>query len=227
MNTMYTQLAERQHGYLLVSQIAPEDTDHLRSTGFLVGDSLDEWGGNVYATSDYDFTPRGRWYAEWLSLMPDTAPHERLSPPVFVHDTALRFYELGILPADRRTISVEKHLYGSLDTSAYGSAQPLLVSPISDDQWEYIDGIPVQRILPALQWLAEYFRGGEFDWVSYAYIDAYCFGGQSFGDLASTLVSSADTWSPDDPTPEGALINLLGSAFSDSGSPQSSRLASR
>lgn len=208
----YERLASKQHGYLLASQVSTWDVPSLINSNFILPDDLEEDSNFdnsiIFLTQECDYSPHGQWYAEWLRLLPQVPPEDRTSPPVFVEESALMFHDLGVIPVYENTLVLPPEF--EVDCEVTSPHFRIVDYALDEIEWEWYDGVPVQTPLSSLRWLADTLRGGEFDWVSYAYSDAYQRLGFSFDQLAATLSDSAGFWMPSNPTPDAAATRLLG-----------------
>lgn len=201
-------LVARQHGFLLRSQIPDELYLNGQEKGYFPQSNETPLWPNVVDTPDADYSFYGRRYALWLALLPTIAPEHRATPPVLSGVSALEFYGYGNLEAHTEEISMpEQFRHDCLQHDDVNIAYTFETLP--KDNWQNDHDVPVEKPLYALKKLADEFHGSEFDWVSYAYQDAFELGGFTFEELSATLADSAEDWAPGDGTPEAACRLLL------------------
>ena len=187
----YREIAARQRGFLLRSQLTEEEIKEARETGFIVNEHL------LYTKQGFETQLSGSstsdtYYWLWLLAFPTIPPEQRNPMPYMAGSAALDIRGIGrIGSGDPTRISTPPELIPYINTKDFAVEKFVVDDNIQPTDWSLVDDIPVENILPALR--KYLMTTDDFEDSADATLDAYD-EGCSWDELAEVLEVCTGQW---------------------------------
>ena len=187
----YRELAAKQRGFLLRSQLTEEEIQEARETGFIIE--------NPPSRLDYLFYTKlniSDWsemfYKWWLVAFPTIPPEQRNPMPYLAGSEALQIRGIGrIGSGDPTCIITPPELMPYANTEEKVTDEFIVDDNIQPTDWSLVDNTPVENILPALR--KYLMTNDDFEYSADATLGAYHHG-CSWEELAEVLEVCTRRW---------------------------------
>jgi len=187
----YREIAARQRGFLLRSQLTEEEIQEARDTGFIIENPpsrLDYLFYTKLNTSDRT----EMFYKWWLVAFPTIPPEQRHPMPYLAGSEALQIRGIGrIGSGDPTCIITPPELIPYINTKDFAVETFVVDDNIQPTDWSLVDDIPVENILPALR--KYLMTNDDFEDSADATLDAHD-EGCSWDELAEVLEVCTRRW---------------------------------
>ena len=191
----YREIAARQRGFLLRSQLTEEEIQEARETGFIIEEDLEATSlhsEHIFRTqlSEYSYNDGDYWL--WLLAFPTVPPERRNPMPYYAGARALQIRHIGrIGSGDPTRISTPPELMPYINTKDFAVEKFVVDDNIQPTDWSLVDDIPVENILPALR--KYLMTTDDFEDSADATLDAHYYG-CSWDELAEVLEVCTGQW---------------------------------
>lgn len=185
----YREIAARQRGFLLRSQLTEEEIQDMHDTGFIVKDILLN-SDDIFRTQLSGHSDNDDSYWLWLLAFPTIPPEQRNPMPYFAGREALDIRGIGRGGGDPTLIVAPPELMPYANT-AEGVGEFIVDDNIQPTDWSLIDDTPVENILPALR--KYLMTNDDFEDSADATLDAHYYG-CSWDELAEVLEVCTGRW---------------------------------
>ena len=147
----YREIAARQRGFLLRSQLTEEEIQEARDTGFII-DTPPLCPDCLFYTK-LNISDRNEMFYEWWLAAFPTIPLEQRNPmPYYAGARALQIRGIGrIGSGDPTCIITPPELIPYINTKDFAVETFVVDDNIQPTDWSLVDDIPVENILPALR----------------------------------------------------------------------------
>ena len=147
----YQEIAARQRGFLLRSQLTEEEIQEARETGFIIENPPSRLDCLFYTklnTSDWS----EMFYKWWLAAFPTIPPEQRNPMPYLAGSEALQIRGIGrIGSGDPTCIITPPELMPYANVEEKVTDEFIVDDNIQPTDWSLVDNTPVENILPALR----------------------------------------------------------------------------
>lgn len=179
--------ARAQKGFLLESQIPNGQFDAAVRAGVITGER-DRFPWVLY-TPESDFSDEEVAYLPWLACQPTSPPDQRTpTPPIIASLFALDIHDIGVLHHSNEILMLEADRHKA---AVHERLSITFTDAIHDDQWEWIEGMPVETPKYALRAMAAGI--GDLSWMARAFTEAHDLG-ISMEDLYWTAEPTLETF---------------------------------
>ena len=179
----YRELAAKQRGFLLRSQLTEEEIQEARETGFIINEHLLHTKQG-FETQLSESSTSDTYYWAWLLAFPTIPPEQRHPMPYMAGSAALRIRGIGrIGSGDPIYVVTPPGLMAYADTTE-GVSEFIVDDNIQPTDWSLVDNTPVENILPALR--RYLLTADDFEYSADATLDAHHYG-CSWEELAEVL----------------------------------------
>ena len=185
----YREIAARQRGFLLRSQLTEEEIKDMHDTGFIVKDILLN-SDDIFRTQLSGHSDNDDSYWLWLLAFPTIPPEQRNPMPYFAGREALDIRGIGRGGGDPTLIVAPPELMPYANTPE-GVGEFIVDDNIQPTDWSLVDGVPVENILPALR--KYLMTNDDFEDSADATLDAHYYG-CSWDELAEVLEVCTGRW---------------------------------
>jgi len=185
----YQEIAARQRGFLLRSQLTKEEIQDMHDTGFIVKDILLN-SDDIFRTQLSGHSDNDDSYWLWLLAFPTIPPEQRNPMPYFAGREALDIRGIGRGGGDPTLIVAPPELMPYANTTE-GVGEFIVDDNIQPTDWSLVDGVPVENILPALR--KYLMTNDDFEDSADATLDAHYYG-CSWDELAEVLEVCTGRW---------------------------------
>ena len=187
----YQEIAARQRGFLLRSQLTEEEIQEARETGFIIENPPSRLDCLFYTklnTSDWS----EMFYKWWLVAFPTIPPEQRNPMPYLAGSEALQIRGIGrIGSGDPTCIITPPELMPYANIEEKVTDEFIIDDNIQPTDWSLVDNTPVENILPALR--KYLMTTDDFEDSADATLDAYHHG-CSWDELAEVLEVCTGQW---------------------------------
>ena len=191
----YREIAARQRGFLLRSQLTEEEIQEARETGFIIEEDLEATSlhsEHIFRTQLSGYSRSDNYYWLWLLAFPTVPPERRNPMPYYAGARALQIRHIGrIGSGDPTRISTPPELMPYINTKDFAVEKFVVDDNIQPTDWSLVDDIPVENILPALR--KYLMTTDDFEDSADATLDAYD-EGCSWDELAEVLEVCTGQW---------------------------------
>jgi len=187
----YREIAARQRGFLLRSQLTEEEIQEARDTGFII-DTPPLCPDCLFYTK-LNISDRNEMFYEWWLAAFPTIPLEQRNPmPYYAGARALQIRGIGrIGSGDPTCIITPPELIPYINTKDFAVETFVVDDNIQPTDWSLVDDIPVENILPALR--KYLMTNDDFEDSADATLDAHD-EGCSWDELAEVLEVCTRRW---------------------------------
>ena len=187
----YRELAAKQRGFLLRSQLTEEEIQEARDTGFIIENPPSRLDCLFY--TKLNISDRNEmFYKWWLVAFPTTPPEQRNPMPYLAGSEALQIRGIGrIGSGDPTCIITPPELMPYANIEEKVTDEFIVDDNIQPTDWSLIDDTPVENILPALR--KYLMTTDDFEDSADATLDAYD-EGCSWDELAEVLEVCTGQW---------------------------------
>ena len=187
----YRELAAKQRGFLLRSQLTEEEIKEAREAGFIINEHLLHTK-QAFETQLSESSTSNIYYWAWLLAFPTIPPEQRKPTPYMAGSAALDIRGIGrIGSGDPTRISTPPELIPYINTKDFAVEKFVVDDNIQPTDWSLVDDIPVENILPALR--KYLMTTDDFEDSADATLDAYD-EGCSWDELAEVLEVCTGQW---------------------------------
>ena len=147
----YRELAAKQRGFLLRSQLTEEEIQEARETGFIINEHLLHTKQG-FETQLSESSTSDIYYWLWLLAFPTIPPEQRNPMPYMAGSAALDIRGIGrIGSGDPTCIITPPELMPYANTEEKVTDEFIVDDNIQPTDWSLVDNTPVENILPALR----------------------------------------------------------------------------
>ena len=187
----YRELAANQRGFLLRSQLAEEEIQEARETGFIINEHLLHTKQG-FETQLSESSTSDIYYWLWLLAFPTIPPEQRHPMPYMAGSAALRIRGIGrIGSGDPTCIITPPELMPYANIEEKVTDEFIVDDNIQPTDWSLVDNTPVENILPALR--RYLLTTDDFEDSADATLDAHHYG-CSWDELAEVLEVCTGQW---------------------------------
>jgi len=187
----YQEIAARQRGFLLRSQLTEEEIKEAREAGFIIENPPSRLDCLFYTklnTSGWS----EMFYKWWLVAFPTIPPEQRNPMPYMAGSAALDIRGIGrIGSGDPTCIITPPELMPYANIEEKVTDEFIVDDNIQPTDWSLVDGVPVENILPALR--KYLMTNDDFEYSADATLDAHD-EGCSWDELAEVLEVCTRRW---------------------------------
>ena len=187
----YRELAAKQRGFLLRSQLTEEEIQEARETGFIIENPPSRLDCLFY--TKLNISDRNEmFYKWWLVAFPTIPPEQRHPMPYLAGSEALQIRGIGrIGSGDPTCIITPPELMPYANIEEKVTDEFIVDDNIQPTDWSLIDDTPVENILPALR--KYLLTTDDFEDSADATLDAHYYG-CSWDELAEVLEVCTGQW---------------------------------
>jgi len=187
----YRELAAKQRGFLLRSQLTEEEIQEARDTGFIIENPPSRLDCLFY--TKLNISDRNEmFYKWWLVAFPTIPPEQRNPMPYLAGSEALQIRGIGrIGSGDPTCIITPPELMPYANIEEKVTDEFIVDDNIQPTDWSLIDDTPVENILPALR--KYLMTNDDFEYSADATLDAHYYG-CSWDELAEVLEVCTKRW---------------------------------
>ena len=187
----YRELAAKQRGFLLRSQLTEEEIQEARDTGFIIENPPSRLDCLFY--TKLNISDRNEmFYKWWLVAFPTIPPEQRNPMPYLAGSEALQIRGIGrIGSGDPTCIITPPELMPYANIEEKVTDEFIVDDNIQPTDWSLIDDTPVENILPALR--KYLLTTDDFEDSADATLDAHYYG-CSWDELAEVLEVCTGQW---------------------------------
>ena len=187
----YQEIAARQRGFLLRSQLTEEEIQEARETGFIINEHLLHTKQG-FETQLSESSTSDIYYWLWLLAFPTIPPEQRNPMPYMAGSAALDIRGIGrIGSGDPTCIITPPELMPYANTEEKVTDEFIVDDNIQPTDWSLVDNTPVENILPALR--KYLMTTDDFEDSADATLDAHYYG-CSWDELAEVLEVCTGQW---------------------------------
>ena len=187
----YRELAAKQRGFLLRSQLTEEEIQEARETGFIINEHLLHTKQG-FETQLSESSTSDIYYWLWLLAFPTIPPEQRNPMPYMAGSAALDIRGIGrIGSGDPTCIITPPELMPYANTEEKVTDEFIVDDNIQPTDWSLVDNTPVENILPALR--KYLMTTDDFEDSADATLDAHYYG-CSWDELAEVLEVCTGQW---------------------------------
>ena len=187
----YREIAARQRGFLLQSQLTEEEIQEARETGFII-DTPPLCPDRLFYTKLNISDRNEMFYEWWLAAFPTIPPEQRNPMPYMAGSAALRIRGIGrIGSGDPMYVITPPEFMLYANTEEKVTDEFIVDDNIQPTDWSLVDNTPVENILPALR--KYLMTTDDFEDSADATLDAYD-EGCSWDELAEVLEVCTGQW---------------------------------
>ena len=187
----YQEIAARQRGFLLRSQLTEEEIQEARETGFIINEHLLHTKQG-FETQLSESSTSDTYYWLWLLAFPTIPPEQRHPMPYLAGSEALQIRGIGrIGSGDPTCIITPPELMPYANIEEKVTDEFIVDDNIQPTDWSLVDNTPVENILPALR--KYLMTTDDFEDSADATLDAYHHG-CSWDELAEVLEVCTGQW---------------------------------
>ena len=186
----YREIAARQRGFLLRSQLTEEEIQDMHDTGFIVKDILLN-SDDIFRTQLSGHSDNDDSYWLWLLAFPTIPPEQRNPMPYFAGREALDIRGIGQGGGDPTLIVAPPELMPYANVEEKVTDEFIVDDHIQPTDWSLVNGVPVENILPALR--RYLLTTDDFEDSADATLDAHYYG-CSWDELAEVLEVCTGQW---------------------------------
>lgn len=187
----YQEIAARQRGFLLRSQLTEEEIQEAREAGFIINEHLLHTK-QAFETQLSESSTSNTYYWLWLLAFPTIPPEQRHPMPYMAGSAALRIRGIGrIGSGDPTCIITPPELMPYANIEEKVTDEFIVDDNIQPTDWSLVDNTPVENILPALR--RYLLTTDDFEDSADATLDAYD-EGCSWDELAEVLEVCTGQW---------------------------------
>ena len=187
----YRELAAKQRGFLLRSQLTEEEIQEARETGFIINEHLLHTKQG-FETQLSESSTSDIYYWLWLLAFPTIPPEQRNPMPYMAGSAALDIRGIGrIGSGDPTCIITPPELMPYANIEEKVTDEFIVDDNIQPTDWSLVDNTPVENILPALR--KYLMTTDDFEYSADATLDAYHHG-CSWDELAEVLEVCTGQW---------------------------------
>ena len=186
----YREIAARQRGFLLRSQLTEEEIQDMHDTGFIVKDILLN-SDDIFRTQLSGHSDNDDSYWLWLLAFPTIPPEQRNPMPYFAGREALDIRGIGRGGGDPTLIVAPPELMPYANVEEKVTDEFIVDDHIQPTDWSLVDGVPVENIFPALR--RYLLTTDDFEDSADATLDAHYYG-CSWDELAEVLEVCTGQW---------------------------------
>ena len=186
----YREIAARQRGFLLRSQLTEEEIQDMHDTGFIIKDILLN-SDDIFRTQLSGHSDNDASYWLWLLAFPTIPPEQRNPMPYFAGREALDIRGIGRGGGDPTLIVAPPELMPYANVEEKVTDEFIVDDHIQPTDWSLVDGVPVENILPALR--RYLLTTDDFEDSADATLDAHYYG-CSWDELAEVLEVCTGQW---------------------------------
>ena len=187
----YREIAARQRGFLLRSQLTEEEIQEARETGFII-DTPPLCSDRLFYTKLNISDRNEMFYEWWLAAFPTIPPEQRNPMPYMAGSAALRIRGIGrIGSGDPMYVITPPELMPYANIEEKVTDEFIVDDNIQPTDWSLIDDTPVENILPALR--KYLMTNDDFEYSADATLDAHYYG-CSWDELAEVLEVCTKRW---------------------------------
>ena len=187
----YRELAAKQRGFLLRSQLTEEEIQEARDTGFIIENPPSRLDCLFY--TKLNISDRNEmFYKWWLVAFPTIPPEQRNPMPYLASSEALQIRGIGrIGSGDPTCIITPPELMPYANIEEKVTDEFIIDDNIQPTDWSLVDNTPVENILPALR--RYLLTTDDFEYSADATLDAHD-EGCSWDELAEVLEVCTGQW---------------------------------
>ena len=187
----YRELAAKQRGFLLRSQLTEEEIQEARETGFIINEHLLHTKQG-FETQLSESSTSDTYYWLWLLAFPTIPPEQRHPMPYLAGSEALQIRGIGrIGSGDPTCIITPPELMPYANIEEKVTDEFIIDDNIQPTDWSLVDNTPVENILPALR--RYLLTTDDFEYSADATLDAHHYG-CSWDELAEVLEVCTRRW---------------------------------
>ena len=147
----YRELAAKQRGFLLRSQLTEEEIQEARETGFIINEHLLHTKQG-FETQLSESSTSDTYYWLWLLAFPTIPPEQRHPMPYMAGSAALDIRGIGrIGSGDPMYVITPPELMPYANIEEKVTDEFIVDDNIQPTDWSLVDDTPVENILPALR----------------------------------------------------------------------------
>ena len=187
----YQEIAARQRGFLLRSQLTEEEIQEARDTGFIINEHLLHTKQG-FETQLSESSTSDTYYWLWLLAFPTIPPEQRNPMPYLAGSEALQIRGIGrIGSGDPTCIITPPELMPYANIEEKVTDEFIIDDNIQPTDWPLVDNTPVENILPALR--RYLLTTDDFEYSADATLGAHYYG-CSWDELAEVLEVCTRRW---------------------------------
>ena len=192
----YRELAAKQRGFLLRSQLTEEEIQEARETGFLVEEGLEATSlhsKHIFRTQLSGHSPNDDAYWLWLLAFPTIPPEQRNPMPYMAGREALDIRGIGwTVNSGNPTYIITPPELMPYANKNIGYTY-IVDENITTKDWTLVNNIPVENIIPAMRKYYEYVDMDDFEPAVDVAFSAH-HQGYSWDEIAWAIEPAAGVW---------------------------------